>query len=590
MSKMKKFGLGVIFLTPFIMFITYIIGTYLNTNYVDISMFFKKEVNINYFIASVILNEFQLKNMFVIWCFTIVAVILNTVFSGDSIRDIPSKFGFKSDYEGDSEYDRLVKVDDEGYIFESVKGKMDFNRYVSEQENLEQYLGHKIDLERYGSNGIKIYKTQLEEFINVNYEKYKQGKIYFGETKRGSYYTDFIKSKNLMIGGEAGSGKSGVLNNFIINMIVNRDLLHSFYLFDLKDGVESGTWDWIEKYIPNFYMIPNSDVNMLDDELIIEKMLMNVMKNLEYEVKLRSNYMKRNKVRYFADCGLKPIVVWIDEFSVINQINKTKYMDREDKSYREMKDYLISTMEKWVRMWRAFGVKLYISTQRLSQENISGELKANMNNSGLLRVQNSINGNMVIESGVYEKILIGVNPTKFNPGRMILKMETDLELIQTPFVSDEIIKDLKLDFNDTQIVERDNIELRERLKNIIEKYREGEFENINIDINSLEEYYLFNNIYSIDREEIERLETILENDVEEEIVKEVKENLGEDELQENLFRLKKILYERVRNSNMESKRKRFYKDRLDILWKLINKKENLYEVQKDLEDLEKELN
>jgi len=544
-------------------------------------------LSVDLFLNDFMSNKYYIGVIFLIPIVLFVSYLL-TLSGSNNVRDLPNKFGFKSEINGESEFDKLVNEDSDCYVFEAVKGKMDFDRYVNEKVNIEQYLGHEVDLERYDYNKIKIFKTLLEKVVNFDNSKYVDGKLYFGETKRGSYYGDLIKKKNLMVGGEAGAGKSGVLANYMMNMIVNVNNLNRLIIIDPKDGAEAMVWEFLENYFPNVDIYPKGDWDLFTDIDWKENLLYDLLKDLEYEAGLRSKYIKKHKKRFYADAGLEPIEVWVDEWSEINSIDKNRY--RNDKEYKEKKDYILNTFEKWVRMWRFVGIKINLSTQRLSVENITGEMKANMNNGLLMRVQNSINGNMVIEESVYNKKLIGIDPTVFNVGRGILKYEEDIELIQTPYISDKVIEDLEKECESNfKVCKRPSVELKRRFRDIIEEYRNNEIDLEDIKLEDLEEKYLFNSVYDSDKLYLDKLEKRIKSGVEEEIVEEIVSNEGEEDLVKDLLNQRRILYERIRNSNMKKDRIKYYKDRLGICFEMIKERKNLHEVEKDLKVIEKEL-
>lgn len=170
--------------------------------------------------------------------------------------------------------------------------------------------------------------------------------VLVGESIEGvPIWMNIKENPHLLIGGATGSGKSVLLHNIILNL-----LLHDNIILNMIDTkcVEFETYKnpKFKNSIHHIISTIGGAANLLSD-------MIKVM-NSRYEIMSRSNVD-------YEKLGFKTIVIVIDEFADLLM---------EDKSFEKM----IITLAQKARM---AGIFMIIATQRPSVDVVSGSIKAN---------------------------------------------------------------------------------------------------------------------------------------------------------------------------------------------------------------------
>jgi len=246
-------------------------------------------------------------------------------------------------------------------------------------------------------------------------------KILIGRNEENNgivYYNLDSEDPHALIGGMTKSGKSVLLNIFIIDLIRTNSIDElQLILIDPKQ-VEFTRYKNIS-YLDEDGIITNK-------ELAIEKLNM-VVDEMERRYKLFSeqgvNEIKKYNKK--VNINLPRIVLIFDEFA--------DWMLDDD-----FKKSASSAIQSLSGKARAAGIHLIVSTQRPDNTVVIPILRANLGAKFALRVDSEKNSNIIIDEGGAEKLL--------GYGHMIVKFAGEKQYVQSGFMSDEYIDEVLEEF------------------------------------------------------------------------------------------------------------------------------------------------
>jgi len=239
-------------------------------------------------------------------------------------------------------------------------------------------------------------------------------KILIGRNEENNgivYYNLDSEDPHALIGGMTKSGKSVLLNIFIIDLIRTNSVDElQLILVDPKQ-VEFTRY----KNIP--YL--DEDGIITKKELAIEKLNM-VVDEMErrYTFFAESGVNEINKYNKKVDIKLPRIVLIFDEFA--------DWMLDD-----EFKRSASTAVQSLSGKARAAGIHLIVSTQRPDNTVVVPILRANLGAKFALRVDSEKNSNIIIDEGGAEKLL--------GYGHMITKFAGHKQYVQSGFMSDDYI-------------------------------------------------------------------------------------------------------------------------------------------------------
>ena len=242
-------------------------------------------------------------------------------------------------------------------------------------------------------------------------------KILIGRNEENNevvYYNLDSEDPHALIGGMTKSGKSVLLNIFIIDLIRTNSIEElQLILIDPKQ-VEFTRY----KNIP--YL--DEDGIITNKELAIEKLNM-IVDEMERRYKLFSEQSVNeiNKYNKKVDTNLPRIVLIFDEFA--------DWMLDDD-----FKKSASSAVQSLSGKARAAGIHLIVSTQRPDNTVVVPILRANLGAKFALRVDSEKNSNIIIDEGGAERLL--------GYGHMIVKFAGQKQYVQSGFISDEYIDEV----------------------------------------------------------------------------------------------------------------------------------------------------
>lgn len=238
---------------------------------------------------------------------------------------------------------------------------------------------HSVAFE-YSHNNISILK-----FLDYAYDEFFLSSsplnIILGLNTNGiPFYIDIAKAPHILLAGTTGSGKSNILNLFIIELIWKNSFNQvQLILLDPKKS---------EFFL--FQFIPHLLFPIAYTIVEIENVINNTILIMEQRYELLNKFQCKNiyeyNIKYFQ---LTFIVVIIDEYADI--IIQSKSIELK--------------IIRLLQMSRAAGIHVIIATQRPSADIISSIVKSNLPLRICCKVVNAINSRIVLDIEGAEKLL-----------------------------------------------------------------------------------------------------------------------------------------------------------------------------------------
>jgi S-DNA-T family DNA segregation ATPase FtsK/SpoIIIE len=270
----------------------------------------------------------------------------------------------------------------------------------------KQHFGQFVHLDVNEKRGIlKVYNKGLPKQINYNYDNIQKSiqglklPIITGKNLEGKVYSfDLVEQPHILIAGETGSGKSSQIRAILTTLIrAKKSEELRFVLGDLKRS--------------EFYLFKN--VKHVDGVYHEASELSRALKRVKKEMVKRGNLLDNEGVNNIDKLKDKPpyIVVCIDEVVLL----------------KKEKD-IMDILEEISSIGRALGIFLILALQRPDAQVLDGKLKVNLTVRMGFRTADSTNAKIIGTEGA-EKIS--------NVGRMILKVNSYTQQIQSPFLDDK---------------------------------------------------------------------------------------------------------------------------------------------------------
>jgi len=309
------------------------------------------------------------------------------------------------------------------------------------KEELEQFLNAKIE---FGFN-----KNLIMEMIDMNlktnypytFEKCdKPLQVYCGETYEGKFYLDIEKCPHIIVAGETDSGKTSLLDNITLSLILSPHKV-DLHLIDFQ-AVGLGIFERCKK-------VKSYGETMKDFEELLDEL----EKEAERRLKLFRSVKNRvyiEKLSTWNECfperALPYKVIIIDEFA--------RLADKEN-------EYLLEKFRRRVAMDRKVGFHYIASIQRPDVTIIQGSIKANMPTRIAFKVVTSVDSEVILDQKGAEKIK--------NQGRFLIKYCGEIKEVQALYVQPKKIDGILKQYNKYKTEE----ELKAERKAKIKKLREN---------------------------------------------------------------------------------------------------------------------
>ncbi|QFF98798.1 cell division protein FtsK [Psychrobacillus glaciei] len=260
---------------------------------------------------------------------------------------------------------------------------------------------------------IRVYNEPLP--LQVPFEPGVNWSVPVGVTrdKNTFRYHDFEKIPHLVTGGSSGYGKSTFINSMITSLLQSQPDYVSFYLIDLKGGVELCDYESIKQTVSIAYE-PEEALTTLQAAYDQMRTIQNRLRFLG-----KKNVQEAGiKERYF---------VIIDE---VGELNPAEAVGTPDRKLKEECQKLMSQIS---RLGRGLGFRQILATQYPTGDVIPRQCKQNSDAKLSFRVQSATASKVVLDE-------TGAELLPQIKGRAIYQTADKREILQTPLITSEIIQ------------------------------------------------------------------------------------------------------------------------------------------------------
>ncbi|WP_459503097.1 FtsK/SpoIIIE domain-containing protein [Bacillus sp. C1] len=238
-------------------------------------------------------------------------------------------------------------------------------------------------------------------------------RVPMGQSQEELIYHDFDKTPHMTLGGLTRMGKTVFLKNVFTSLTLAKPDHVSFYIIDLKGGLEFGPYNNL-KQINKVAETPFDAFDVLNS--ILEKM----------EEKMR--YMKEKHYTNVVETNIKDrCFIIVDEGAELCP----------DKSMSKGEQKLLSSCQQMLshiaRIGGALGFRLIFCTQYPTGDTLPRQVKQNSDAKLGFRLPTAVASQVVIDEPGLESI-------QSIPGRAIFKTDRLTE-IQVPYISNEMMWD-----------------------------------------------------------------------------------------------------------------------------------------------------
>lgn len=244
-------------------------------------------------------------------------------------------------------------------------GSIPLSKWQDKREYIESALNLNItDISEKGKKTIVVTAVSgnivLSDFIlwDDSYLSNENFELVLGESYAGPLIVNLANIPHILIGGSTGSGKTVLLKNLLLQCLKKNAIV---IIADFKGGVDFSK-AWHDKCI----FVTEKD-NLID-----------VLNKLVAELHSRKELFANSDCANIDDynekfhCNLRRIIFACDE--VAEMLDKTGLSKEQKQEVAEIEAY-ISTI---ARLGRAFGIHLFLATQRPDANVISGQIKNNI--------------------------------------------------------------------------------------------------------------------------------------------------------------------------------------------------------------------
>ncbi|MEK3976031.1 FtsK/SpoIIIE domain-containing protein [Psychrobacillus sp. FSL K6-1267] len=300
--------------------------------------------------------------------------------------------------------------------FNDIKSlNLDANVVLQFQELWKNKLteNKEIELDFDGLLIIRIYDKPLP--IQVNFINGDNWQVPVGITRNKNEFKfhDFEKTPHFVLGGATRYGKSNFINSIIVSLIQSKSDHVKLFLIDLKGGVEFSDYQNLKQTVSIAFEPEDAleTLNKAYDTMInIQKRLRKLGKKKVQEANI--------KERYF---------IIVDE---VGELNPYEAIDSDEK---KLKIACQKYMSQIARLGAGLGFRLIVATQYPLGTVVNNQIKQNSDAKLCFRVQSEVASRVVLDSGGADKLPQIV-------GRAIYQTADKREILQTPYISSNIIK------------------------------------------------------------------------------------------------------------------------------------------------------
>jgi S-DNA-T family DNA segregation ATPase FtsK/SpoIIIE len=336
---------------------------------------------------------------------------------------------------------RKTRTDKETTLIIHMPEGISQKDFEQHRQELEQALNCKIEFGFNKNLIMKMTDMNLQSKYKYVFEQCQDPlQVYCGNTYDGKFILDIEKAPHMIVAGETNSGKSSLLRNMALSLILNKYNL-DIHLIDFQ-AVELGIFESCKKV--RSYGEKPEDFERLLDELAEENdRRLKLFRSVKNKVYIQNLKVWNEK---YPDRSLPYKVVVIDEFSRL-----------AEKDYEE----LLEKFRTRVAMDRKVGIHYIVAMQRPDVKCISGSIKANMPTRAAFKTFSQIDSEVILDQGGAEHIK--------EQGRFLIKYCGEFKEVQALYIENEQVRSILKKYHAYKSREELETERREQMKALRQK-------------------------------------------------------------------------------------------------------------------------
>lgn len=260
---------------------------------------------------------------------------------------------------------------------------------------------------------IRVYNEPLPSL--VPFEHGFNWSVPVGMTRdRNTFrYHDFERIPHMVLGGATRYGKSNFINGMITSLLQSEPDNVSFYLIDLKGGVELCDYERIKQTVSIAYE-PEEALTTL--QAAYDRMR---------AVQSRLRFLGKKNVQ---EAGIKE-----RSFIIIDEVGELNPSEAVGKAEKNLKEECQKLMSQIARLGAGLGFRQILATQYPVGDCIPRQVKQNSDAKLAFRVQTAVASRVVLDE-------VGAEDLPEIVGRAIYQTASKREILQTPLITSEIIQ------------------------------------------------------------------------------------------------------------------------------------------------------
>jgi len=286
--------------------------------------------------------------------------------------------------------------------------------FEQKQQELEYHLNSKIEFGFNKNLILKLTGMNLKKRYSYEYKPCdKPLEVFCGYSHDGEFVLDIEKCPHIIVAGETSSGKSSLLRNIVLSMILSSHDI-DIHMIDFQ-AVELGIFEDCRK-VKSYGETPQDFESLMDELAEENERRLKLFRSVKDKVYIQ-NLATWNK-RY-PKRAMPYKVVFIDEFSRL-----------AEKEY----DGLLEKFRTRVSMDRKVGIHYIVSMQRPDVKCISGSIKANMPTRIAFKVVTQVDSEVILDHRGAEHIK--------EQGRFLIKYCGEIKEVQAMYIDNNDVRPL----------------------------------------------------------------------------------------------------------------------------------------------------
>lgn len=318
---------------------------------------------------------------------------------------------------------------------------MSQKHFEQKQQELEQYLNCKIEFGFNKNLIMKLVPMGLRAKYKYQFEQCPGPlQVYCGNAHDGKFILDIEKAPHMIVAGETNSGKSSLLRNMVLSLILSPHDL-DLHLIDFQ-AVELGIYESCKK-VKSYGEKPEDFEQLLDELAEENNRRLKLFRSVKNKCYIQNLQVWNEK---FPNRSLPHKVIVIDEFSRLSE-----------KEYE-------GTLEKFrsrVAMDRKVGIHYIVAMQRPDVKCISGSIKANMPTRAAFKTFSQVDSEVILDQGGAEHIK--------QQGRFLIKYCGEFKEIQALYVDNDAVRNILKKYKAYKSKEELESDRKEQIKALRQK-------------------------------------------------------------------------------------------------------------------------